>query len=93
MCEYTAHFLHQQQKMQLQRGVIKTCLLLIEQRTVQLSYITLTCVIAIIFIISQCVGGSKKPPERYYSYHNVITIISPCPETFKVVVLTPLHSC
>ena len=25
--------------------------------------------------ISQCVGGSKKPPERYYSYHSVITII------------------
>ena len=36
-------------------------------------------------IISQCVGGSKKPPGRYYSYHSVITIISPCPEIFKVV--------
>ena len=23
--------------------------------------------------ISQCMGGSKKPPGRYYSYHSVIT--------------------
>ena len=45
-----------------------------------------------IAIISQSVGGSKKPPGRYYSYHSVITIISPCPETFKVVVLTPIYS-
>ena len=29
-------------------------------------------------------GGSKKPPRRYYSYHSVITIISPCPETLYV---------
>ena len=39
-------------------------------------------------VISQCVGRSKKPPGRYYSYHSVITIISPYPDIFKVVVLT-----
>ena len=41
-------------------------------------------------VISQCVGRSKKPPGRYYSYHSVITIISPYPDIFKVVVLTPI---
>ena len=44
-------------------------------------------------IISQCMGGSKKPPERHYSYsHQLVDnyyVISSCPETFKITVLTP----
>ena len=39
-------------------------------------------------VISQCMDRSNKPPGRYYSYHSVITIISPYPYTFKVIVLT-----
>ena len=35
--------------------------------------------------ILECMGGSKKPPWRYYSYHSVITIISYYPETLSYV--------
>ena len=37
------------------------------------------------FLISQCVGGLKKPCQGDIIVINwLITIISPCPETFKI---------
>ena len=41
-------------------------------------------------VISQCMGGSKKPSRKYHSYHNQLMTISPC---LKTLYSSQINTC